>query len=390
MSLGALLTALQFFFALTWIVYVIYLPALAAQAGLDVRHVPLILMMDQAIFIVCDWAAGMYADRVARLFRSVGIRLALVTLVSCAAFMALPWAAPHLGPGAFLGLTVLWSATSSALRAPPLVMVASQAPASQQPWLGAFYLLGLGTAAALGPYLGLALKDMDPRIPFGAASLALALFAVVAAGAEQHYQSRAAQLSGRRGDIRLSLMAPFVLAVLLLALGFQVHFAVNSAPGYLRFASPDQLPELMPLFWIGFNVALLPATLLPKWFGGPSAMFVGAALGVASFFLYGKVASLEELAAVQLLAGAAWAVALTSTFTAALEIGRPTREGFVTGALFSMLAMAAMARLATVNLGLPADPELGEYLRNFPFTAWALACLLAGALALRISALERG
>ena len=60
----AKLSALQLFFALTWVVYVIYLPALAAQAGIDKSHVPLILAMDQAIFVVCDWTAGVYADRV--------------------------------------------------------------------------------------------------------------------------------------------------------------------------------------------------------------------------------------------------------------------------------------------------------------------------------------
>src|SRR5688572_22153088 len=94
---GTLLTALQFFFALTWVVYVIYLPALAAQAGIDKRYVPLILMMDQVIFIACDWAAGVYADRVGRAMARIGAPMAGAALASCAAFLALPWAAPALG-----------------------------------------------------------------------------------------------------------------------------------------------------------------------------------------------------------------------------------------------------------------------------------------------------
>ena len=70
--MAAKLSALQLFFALTWVVYVIYLPALAAQAGIDKRFVPWILMMDQAIFIACDWAAGVYADRVGNAMKRIG------------------------------------------------------------------------------------------------------------------------------------------------------------------------------------------------------------------------------------------------------------------------------------------------------------------------------
>jgi len=74
----ALLALLQFFLALTWIVYVIYLPALAAQAGIDKRYVPMILLMDQVIFIACDWAAGVYADRAANAVKAAQAQLRTV------------------------------------------------------------------------------------------------------------------------------------------------------------------------------------------------------------------------------------------------------------------------------------------------------------------------
>ena len=111
--MAAKLSALQLFFALTWVVYVIYLPALAAQAGIDKRYVPWILMMDQAIFIACDWAAGVYADRVGRAMKRIGEPMALATAASCAAFVALPVVAPSAGATAFLVLTAFWSATST-------------------------------------------------------------------------------------------------------------------------------------------------------------------------------------------------------------------------------------------------------------------------------------
>jgi len=48
---------LQLFFWLSWVEYVIYLPKLAAQAGIDRGVVPWILVLDQAIFALCDWGA---------------------------------------------------------------------------------------------------------------------------------------------------------------------------------------------------------------------------------------------------------------------------------------------------------------------------------------------
>ena len=53
---GWYLAALQFFFALSWTVYVIYLPKLAAAAGIAPKAMILVLMLDQAIFTVCDFA----------------------------------------------------------------------------------------------------------------------------------------------------------------------------------------------------------------------------------------------------------------------------------------------------------------------------------------------
>src|ERR1700704_3201702 len=61
---GVVLAVLQFAFALTWIVYAAFLPALAAQVGIARSVVPWILLADQAIFMVCDWLAGVFADRV--------------------------------------------------------------------------------------------------------------------------------------------------------------------------------------------------------------------------------------------------------------------------------------------------------------------------------------
>src|SRR3954470_9452237 len=53
---GGYLAVLQLVFTLGWTTYVIYLPKLAAQAGIAPGTVILILMLDQAIFTITDTA----------------------------------------------------------------------------------------------------------------------------------------------------------------------------------------------------------------------------------------------------------------------------------------------------------------------------------------------
>jgi MFS family permease len=64
-----------------------------------------------------------------------------------------------------------------------MALVSRHVPEARRPWIAGIYLLGLGLAAAIGPYLGLAFKGVDPRIPFTAASVALAVFVVLLAQA---------------------------------------------------------------------------------------------------------------------------------------------------------------------------------------------------------------
>ena len=54
----------------------------------------------------------------------------------------------------------------------------------------------------------------------------------------------------------------FIVSMIMLALGYQLHFSINSAPFYLRFAKPADLQWLMPVFWIGFNIAMFPASVV--------------------------------------------------------------------------------------------------------------------------------
>src|SRR5438132_13364642 len=90
---GVYLAVLQLVFTLGWTTYVIYLPKLAAEVGIAPGTVILLLMLDQAIFTVTDTAMGIAADRVAKLVGRLSMFVGVLTAISCAAFVALPFVA---------------------------------------------------------------------------------------------------------------------------------------------------------------------------------------------------------------------------------------------------------------------------------------------------------
>ncbi|HEX9718791.1 MAG TPA: MFS transporter, partial [Ramlibacter sp.] len=184
-ALGLTVAAAQLALALSWTVYMIFLPALAAQAGLRPSAVILLLMLDQLVFVLADYACGVASDRVLALQARLGPWLVGLTLLSAAAFVSLPVLAPEGSPALFIAVTLLWTATSSVLRAPPMNLIGRHAQRPAQPAMVALAMLGLGLAAALAPWLALVLKGQDARLPFVVASLGVCAAALAMAAAEQ-------------------------------------------------------------------------------------------------------------------------------------------------------------------------------------------------------------
>jgi hypothetical protein len=386
--LGLYHALVQFLFALTWTVYVIFLPALAAQLGLPKQAVALVLLADQLIFVATDYLLGVAADRVAARVGRLGLAIAGVTLLSCAALLLLPWVAPQGSPSLFLGLVVVWAVTSSALRAPPLVLLGKHAARPSVPWLASLTLLGLGLASALAPVLTLRLRDLDPRAPFALSSLALLLAILGIVRIERSLAARPAApaaAAARPPQPAAARLGWFLGASALLALGSQVHQFLNSPALYLRHATPAQLPYVSPVFWIGFSLLLLPASAATRRHGALLVMGVGGVAAALAAGLAQAAGSLTPLLALQLLAGGAWGCVLSSAVTAALDIGHVGREGRACGGLYSMLALAAAARIALVATGVDKLPAYGAVLAWTPVAAWTAA----GVLLLCLAAVQR-
>ncbi|MCA1548412.1 MFS transporter [Bradyrhizobium sp. BRP19] len=373
---GLYLAGLQLVFTLGWTTYVVYLPKLAAEVGIAPSAVILILMLDQAIFTIADTAMGIAADRLAPHVGRLGLFVALVTAISCGAFVALPFVA---GAGAaaqgwFIALIVVWSITSSALRAPPLTLLGKYRAKPQVPFLAALTMLGYGVAGALSPYLGVVLREHDARLPFVISSVVLLLTALGLSRIEHDVARDTVPPTPDEAAAPLGLVPiAFIVAMVALALGYQLHFAMNSAPLYLRFAAAGDLQWLMPVFWIGFNIAMFPASLVVKHRGGLVVMGAAGLVGAVAIAAAEFAGNLNTLIAAQFLAGAAWGCMLMSAVSAALAIGSTGAEGKVTGLVFSALALGTFARMAAVAGGLQKMPEYMPLLHWAPVACWSVA-----------------
>ena len=371
MALAAWIGITQLLFVTTWTLYVVYLPQLADQAGIPKQWVPWILTADQIVFALTDVATGFWLDRVRAALARLGPWILGVTAVSCVAFIGLPFAGAS--AGLLLGAIALWAVSSAALRSPPWVLLSRHAATPSIPWLSALVLTGTAVGSALAPYLGIALRGVDPRVPFVLSSVVLVATVVGLVVAERR---RIGEASGEPQLVSTLPPSSLFLALAFLALGIQVHYSLNTPPRYLQFASPAELAYLMPVFWVGFNLLMFVAARLVKRIGPADAMALAAACGALATLAAALANNLFALLAAQFLAGGCWGAALVAAYTAAVAMGRTGREGRFLGTLFAVLAAAVALRIAAVSTGAAREPAVSALLPWLPQVAWLAAALL--------------
>ena len=371
MALAVYVGVVQFLFGTTWTLYVIYLPQLAQSAGIGREWVPWILVADQLVFAAMDVVTGFWVDRVRLALGRFGGWILAGSVVSAGAFLALPYAGAS--SSLLLAAIALWAITSSALRSPPWALLSRYAATPSIPWLSTLVLTGTAVASAIAPYLGVALRGVDPRVPFIVSTLTLLATLVGLMLAEKRLPANP------RAEPKplppVATPALFV-ALLLLALGFQVHFSLSSAQRYVQFAPREQLPYLMPVFWIGFNLLMFPAARVVKRLGVAEAMALAAALGALAMLLTVFAPGLAVLVAAQFLSGGCWGAASVAAYSAAVALGRTGREGRFLGTLFAVLAVAVAVRLALAGSGMAQGHFFSVLQPWLPQTLWLCGALL--------------
>jgi MFS family permease len=375
---GIYVAILQFALTLGWTIYVIYLPQLAARAGIRSTTVIILLLIDQAIFTISDTLMGIAADRMILTAGRLSRAVIFVAALSCIAFLALPFVA-ELGPGSevyFIAIVVVWAVTSSSLRAPPLALLGKFAARPTLPLLSCVTMLGYGLAGALSPYLGVVLRNQDPRIPFVVSSVVLLLTALSLSRIERLLRDGSLKPVARpKFEIPKSyrtMAMVLVVALLVLAFGYQLHFSIDSAALFLRFTKQPDLEWLMPVYWIGFSVAMFPASFITRRLGGLLTIGCAGLLGAGAILGAQNATGLNTMLVMQFVAGAAWGCILISAIAVAMAIGSNGAEGKVVGLIFSAIAAATFARLAVAS-GLTANAGYETLLRWTPIVCSSLA-----------------
>ena len=379
------LAVIQFLLATTWVIYVIYLGDLLDRIGIGRDKLLWFILLDMSIFALMDILMGFGSDRAGRLMKRLGPFILTGNTLSCLAFAALPWIAGRDNAGGFeQGLwvvaLVLWIATSSVLKAPAFSLLTKHAAKPQIPGLVALSLTGLALGSAIGPYLGIVLKSVDPLLPFGLASVVLWLATVGLIYMERYAETTTAveteppkvaplQATSKKHLLLLSLLG----GALFLALGFQLHSFVNSKAHYLKFADPEQLVWLMPVFWIGFQCLAIPSSKLSKKYDPLLIMLLAIPLGVGALWFTVYSTSLNMLIIAQLFAGGAWGVLLMGGISASLSIGGKSQCGLILGCWFSMLAVGALVRVLLVMNEIPKQTAFSVWMEILPAICWIMA-----------------
>ena len=366
-ALGWWVGAVHALLALSWTAYVLFLPSFAAQVGLPASIVIWIVLLDQALFVVTDWASAVFADRIARLWRRLGRAIAAAAMLCAVLFAALPWAATTGSPGLLLALVGGWAALSSFMRAPVLALLGHIGGATRQGWAVGLALGLVSVAGAIGPLFTEWLRRHDPQAPFVVAAGALALAGLVALRADTW------PLTVRTPEPIGPSRAPLwwlVMLVWIAGLGFQWHTTLLSNASPLPFARA----AWAPVFWIGFALGLLLSSRglaslpLPARLRA-AAVALGVGGGAALLALHAESAT--AFVPAQLLAGAAWGVTLHTAVSTALARSAVQRLATPIGLIFSALALAALCRVSVVALkgqGWPLASVL-------PCVAWLSAAL---------------
>lgn len=372
---GPALAGVQFLFTLGWTVYAIYLPELLAQAGIAASWLPWLLMADQLIFAIMDIAFGVVADRVSDGYRKLAHLLLWLTTVSAGAFLLLPTLA-GVSSGLLLLVLGVWVISASVVRAPTLVLLAKQAKLAQQGQLVAWYAGGMALASALSPFLGLALKGIDPRLPFAVSGLALLAAVVVLRRFVGNAPTHAAEITP--APISFAAYLPLLLILAIAAFAFQLHAVVNSGPLYLNHVARENLPWLMPVLWLGFFAALPGIGSLIKRTGALPLAAIGILLTALGSHAASAASTLEALIFLQLLTGAGWAMAFAGLMERASADGTRGAEGLFMGSFFAVTAISSFARIGFATQYLPTHKEIQWALpASLLFAAALLATLYA-------------
>jgi hypothetical protein len=365
------LALVQLLFALSWSIYDLYLPQLTARAGLSKEVSSWLSLADQLLVIFMDIAFGLASPFITKAIGRAGKWIIGAVWGSCLAFLLLPFMTDA-GSALFLPLVIFWVVTSSAIRMPVLILLSQNVSRDAIAGFAAIVAIGKGLASAFASYLTSALADVNPSIPFVISSLVIGLAILGLLWVEKNARERE-ELTNHEAyqPLPVYVLLLFGVGVLLTGTGFQFHGSA-SAGLYQSVAPKVSLGLLMPIFWVGFHLALYPATLLTKRYGAETALATGAILSAIGCFSATSAGSLPSLLGDQVLTGAGWSLFFMGGIALAISAGTPSKVGIFLASWSALLATSTFIRLALAKTVLPPLVAPTLWLVGALFLVWVV------------------
>jgi hypothetical protein len=291
----------------------------------------------------------------------IGPALTAGALVSSCALVALPWVAGLGEPALLVAITVLWTATSSALRAPVFTLLGRVGGVLRPAGAVSLALVGIGVAGAVAPLFTRSLAQVDPVLALGVCAASLAIAALFASRLE----ARASATTSTPGAVAPTRAPAFFIAALVVIAGFgvQVHTVILGAR--VAKAGFAWAAWWAPAFWVGFALGLVVAALVGRNKAATAAPAPPLRIGAGGLLIGAVALAVAQAAAqpavflpAQAVAGAAWALFTSVAVRAAMAYGGSEGIGSPVGLIFSALAVAALVRVGIALAGLQGAPWL--------------------------------
>ena len=372
---------------ISWIAYVAYLPRLLEMVGISAQRALWILLADQILFVLFDWIAGSQADRIARVRGRVCKWLAVVAALSALLLLLLPWAAATGSALVFLTVSLLWTMSSSVMRAPVLGMLGRLGTPQAKSKVISYALAGLGLAGAFAPFLGGLFKEFSPYWPMAVTAVTMMIASAFAVWIEPR------QLAVSAGDVKAEMNAtssshkwPLPLqpsrelawiAGLMMVAGSGMQLLTGEIGGS-TFKQMGAVPLMLwlPIFWASFFIAQPWCKRLIDRTHERRASFIYPAMALlvaALALLLGRYSGqLAVFALSQAIAGAAWGLMLASALTYATQVAAPSNAGAASGIVFAMLATGNVFRLTLTAAGV----DIMASLHWWPALVWIVAAVM--------------
>jgi MFS family permease len=379
-SICTFVTYMQFPFFLMWTTYAAFLPQLIAQAGLDAKYFFYISIMDNVCFIVMNPILAFAAERVGKKYGKFGLFFVLLVIFSSVNLICISLVAGT-SQSLFFICTLLWSLSSSILRAPPIFLLFRHIKPFKHPKAIAISTIGMTVGGCVSPYIVPLYTDYSAWIPFSINALMLVLtsFGVIFAERQLERTKLLLEKDPNQKESEPEFEVDYITMVLLFVgiffvyAGFEGHTNIRSLNQYTRFASDKASGRfLAPTFWISNQIGMkLMALFLINKVHWKSNVLIASCLGGIGCLMAEVSNSLGVLVVANIFSGLGYGMWYNIVLVYVPKVvpkHSSLNKSMVLGFFYSCLSAAAILRFSIASTKVAT--ELNSFYSIASSTFW--------------------